>query len=420
MIRPGQSARRQTAKIAALAAAAVLCGAAPVRAQTSTPADPDLSTEQMRRAGPFHVRPFALLKDVGYDDNIRFDARTRQGDGTATTGGGLEALLLAGDRGGLRLSQELDYVAFQRNTDLDHWNGHTRARGILLLRGLLLSLEDQFDSVRERPIAEIDERLRRKNDAVTAGLRTLGRGRLGLETYVRGEHIDYASDNPVIEDSVRLLNRDEATLSVLGRVRVLPKTTFILEGVVSSITFEDRAQGRDTGKRAILTGFRLDPSASVQGDFKVGPMVFEARDRPGTDYHGLAGEGHLGTRLGRAARLKGTFDRNVAFSTLQSNFYFVSTSWSAAYEQFFSRRMSGELAYGRTLNHYPIEVAPSGPDPFQGVRDDRVTDYRATLRYRTNTQMTIEASAYHLNRDSTDDFYDRVRNFYTFGTTYSF
>ncbi len=34
--------------------------------------------------------------------------------------------------------------------------------------------------------------------------------------------------------------------------------------------------------------------------------------------------------------------------------------------------------------------------------------------------MTIEASAYHLNRDSTDDFYDRVRNFYTFGTTYSF
>ncbi len=358
MIRPGQSARRQTAKIAVLAAAAVLCGAAPVRAQTSTPADPDLSTEQMRRAGPFHVRPFALLKDAGYDDNIRFDARTRQGDGTATTGGGLEALLLAGDRGGLRLSQELDYVAFQRNTDLDHWNGHTRARGILLLRGLLLSLEDQFDSVRERPIAEIDERLRRKNGAVTAGLRTLGRGRLGLETYVRGERIDYASDNPAIAGSVRLLNRDEATLSVLGRVRVLPKTTFILEGVVSSITFEDRAQGRDTGKRAILTGFRLDPSASVQGDFKVGPMVFEARDRPGTDYHGLAGEGHLGTRLGRAARLKGTFDRNVAFSTLQSNFYFVSTSWSAAYEQFFSRRMSGELAYGRTLNHYPIEVAP--------------------------------------------------------------
>ena len=421
MLRPGRSARRQTARVAALAAAVVLCVAAPGRAQTAAaPVDPDLSAEQMRRAGPFHVRPFALLKDVGYDDNIRFDGRTRQGDSTATAGGGLEALLLAGDRGGLRLMQELDYVAFQRNTDLDHWNGHARARGILLLRRFLVSLEDQFDSVRERPIAEIDERLRRKNDALTAGLRTLGRGRLGLETYLRGERIDYASDNPLIADSLRLLNRDEATLSVLGRVRVLPKTTFILEGVVSSIRFEDRAQGRDTSKRALLPGFRLDPSASIQGDLKAGPMVFEARDRSGSDYHGLVGEGHLSTRLGRAARLKGTFDRNVAFSTLQSNLYFISTSWSAAYEQYFSRRVSGEVGYGRTLNHYPIEVAPSGADPFQGIRDDRLTDYRATVRYRANTQMTIEASAYRLSRDSTDDFYDRVRNFYTFGTTYTF
>ena len=186
MLRPGRSARRQTAKTAALAAAVVLCGAAPARAQVSaTPVDPDLSTEEMRRAGPFHVRPFALLKDVGYDDNIRFDGQTREGDSTATAGGGLEALLLAGDRGGLRLSQELDYVAFQRNTNLDHWNGHARARGILLLRRFLVSLEDQFDTVRERPIAEIDERLRRKNDAVTAGLRTLGRGQLHLHQSLR-------------------------------------------------------------------------------------------------------------------------------------------------------------------------------------------------------------------------------------------
>ena len=119
-------------------------------AADAAPIDPDLSTEKMVRAGPFHVRPFLILKDIGYDDNVRFEAQTREGDATATAGGGLDALILAGDRGGLRLSQEVDYVAFQTQTELNHWNGSARARGILLLKGLQLSLEDQFRSERER------------------------------------------------------------------------------------------------------------------------------------------------------------------------------------------------------------------------------------------------------------------------------
>ncbi len=411
----------RTARIAALAAAAVLCAGPAARAQApATPVDPDLSTEGTRRVGPFHLRPFAVLKDVGYDDNIRFDAQTRAGDTTATTGGGVDALLLAGDRGGLRLFQELDYVAFQKNTDLDHWNGHARARGVLVLRRLLLSLEDRYDSIRERPTADIDERVRRKNDALTAALRTLGRGRLGLEAYARAERIDYASDDAVIAGSVERLNRDEGTLSVLGTLRVLPKTTFVLEGLVSSSVFEEKALGSDSNKRAALAGFRFDPSASIQGDFKIGPMTLLARDRDGADYHGAVGEGHLGTRLGHAARLKGAFERDVTFSIFQGNLYFVGTSWSAAYEQFFSRRLRGELSYGRTLNHYPEEVVPGGADPFQGIRDDRLTDYHATVRYRVRPEMSIEVTAYHVLRDSTDDFYDRVRNFYTFGTVYNF
>ena len=417
MIRQGHSATMRSAKAAALAAVAIVCGGAQAPA---SPVDPDLSTEQMHRAGPFHLRPFALLKDLGYDDNIRFDARSREGDSTATAGGGVDALLLAGDRGGLRLFQELDYVAFQRNTDLDHWNGRSRARGILLLKRLLLSLEDQFRSERERPTAEIDVRLRRANNVVTGALRTLSRGRLGIEAYARGERIEYASGDPTQEDAVARLSREEGTLSLLGRVRVLPKTTLTLEGVATSVVFDNRSDGRDTRKRALLSGFRFDPTASLQGDFKVGPLVLEARDRPGEDYRGIAGEGHLSARLGRAARVKATFDRDVVFSILADNLYFVSTSWSAAYEQYFSRRVSGEVSYGRTLDHYPLEVARDGPEAFQGTRNDRLIEVRATVRCRVNPTMAIEAMAYRLSRDSTDDFFDRVRNFYTFGTTYSF
>lgn len=421
MSHPGLKGKPRYRCIAALAALLVPASArAAPPAWDGPPIDPDLSTEKMVRAGPFHVRPFVLLKDIGYDDNVRFESQTREGDATATAGGGLDALILAGDRGGLRLFQEFDYVAFQTQTGLNHWNGSARARGILLLKRLQLSLEDQFRSDLERPGAEIDQRVRRENNALTAALKTTGRGRLGLEGYARGERIDYATDDAALEPAIGRLNRDEATVSVAGRLRVLPKTTLLLEGRVSRIDFEDRGAGRDARKRAFLPGVRFHPSAHVQGELRAGPLVLDARDRPGSDYRGLVGEGHLATRLGRAARLKGTFSRDVQFSTLADNLYYVGTSWSGAYEQFFSRRLSGEISYGRSLNHYPMEVTRAGVVPFQGIRDDRFSDCRATVRYRPNPRMTMEAGAWRLDRDSTDDFYDRVRNFFTLGSTYSF
>jgi len=417
--RPAGSGRRLPGAALACALAA-WTGATAGTQGSPPPADPDLSTEGMRRAGPFQLRPFAVLKDVGYDDNIRFEAHAREGDSTATAGAGLDAVLLAGDRGGLRLFQEADYVTFQKNTDLDHWNGSARARGVLLLKRAALSLEERYASDRERPSSEIDQRIRRDNNAVTAGFRTLGRGRLGLKSYLRDERIDYSTDDPTLGDIGALLNRDETTLSVIGEVKVLPKTTFTLEGAVSSIAFDDRTQDRDTRKRALLPGFRFDPTAAVQGDLRAGPLVMTALDRDGSDYHGIVGDGHLTTRVGRAGRVKTGFDRNVEFSTLGDNVYYVGTQWSAAYEQFFSRRVSGEVYYSRGFNHYPKEVMSVSSPGVLLIHDDRLTTWQTTVRYRTNPQMTIGITASRVTRDSTDDFYDRTRSFYTFGTSYSF
>jgi hypothetical protein len=374
----------------------------------------------MRRAGPFHIRPFASLKDVGYDDNVRFEAEHREGDGTATAGAGFDAVLLMGDRGGLHLTQEFDYVAFQRNTDINHWNGAARARGVLLLKRAVVSLEERYTSDRERPSGEIDQRVRRANNAVTASVRTLGQGRLTVKSYLRDDRIEYTTDDPALGNVGARLNRDETSLSVIGEVKLLPKTTFTLEGAVSSIAFDDTTQARDTRKRALLPGFHFDPTAAAQGELRAGPLVMTALDRDGGDYHGIVGDGHLTTRVGHGGRVKTGFARNVEFSTLGDNLYYVGNQWSAAYEQFFSRRLSGEVLYGRGLNHYPKEVPSATTPGLRLIRDDHLSTRQVTVRYRTNPEMTIELSVYHVTRDSTDDFYDRSRNFYTFGTTYSF
>jgi hypothetical protein len=398
-----------------------LCLALPARAATVGGApDPDLSTEGTRRAGPFHLKPVLFLKDVGYDDNIRFDSQENEGDTTGTAGASLQALLLTADRGGLVLSQEVDYVAFSRNTDLNHWNGFTRARGIFLLKSLEVSLEDRFASVRERPNTEIDQRLRSHDNALTAAIRTRSASRLGMRAYLRHERIDYSSEDSGYSQNADNLDRDETALSVVSEMRLLPKTTFLLEGLVERIEFTDPDQRGSHRAVSILPGVRFDPSATLQGEIKVGVKSFNAIESTDADTRLTVGEAHLATRLGHAARLKLEYSRDLVYSVVEGNLYFVGTEGSAAVEQFFSRRLSGEVLYGRGSNRYPVAIAATATDPFAGIRDDRITRYQISLRYRVSDQLAIVASGSRLLRDSTDDLFDRTRNLYAFGSTYGF
>jgi hypothetical protein len=384
------------------------------------PADADLATEGMRRLGPFYLRPFVTLKDVGYDDNVRLEAQEREGDATATAGGGLDAVLLTGDRGGARFFNSLDYVTFARNTDLAHWNGRARARGVLLMKTITLSLEDDFVSVRERPNTEVDLRLRRENNAVTAALKSLSEGRLNVKSYLRSERIDYTSEETTGDAEAQRLDRDERSIALAGELEVLPKTTLTAEGAIRRIEFINNIEGRDSRETSFLLGLRFDPSASLQGWFRVGKANLSLPNHPEDDFRGTVGEGQLSKRLGNFARIKTTFARGTEFSTLAENAYYVGTTWTAAYEQLLTRRLTGELLYGRGKNHYPEPVTRTGPPLFQGIRDDRLTTYQAGVRFRVGEQMAIVARAYRMVRDSTDGFYDRERNVYTFGTTYSF
>src|SRR5438132_11691038 len=98
---PGCGPRRA---LAALWVAVSLSAAfATASADGVPPPDPDLSTTDMRRVGPFRLRPLLLLKDVGYDDNVLFEEQQPHGDTTATLGASLDALLRGGHRGGLRM-----------------------------------------------------------------------------------------------------------------------------------------------------------------------------------------------------------------------------------------------------------------------------------------------------------------------------
>lgn len=384
------------------------------------PVDPDLSTKQLKRAGPFHIQPVLLLNDVGYDDNVRIDSANPEGSTTATLGMGLNSLLLAGDRGGLRMYQEIGYTAFGSDAELNHWDALSRARGILLLKKALLSIENDFSYRRQRPNTEIDQRVRLRNNIVQTTARTLTKGFLGGRGFLKYDKFDYGSDDLDISVGQERLNRTEKSVGGAMEFHILPKTTFLVEGILMNIDFDDDTEGRDSHIDTILVGFEFDPSATIQGAFMIGQAELVSPARPVSNTQETVGEAELSVRMGARSLGRGTFQRDLVFSIFQENLYYIGTYWTAAYEYFFSRRISGELMYGEGSNDYPLEVIRGGTAPFQGFRTDEFTQYQITLRYRISNLASIQAKAYRLVRDSTDDFWDYSRNFYAFGYSYAF
>ena len=411
---PRRRAARCAVGVACLLPAAGACLAA------EPPPDPDLAVDGMRRVGPIHLRPFVTLKDAGYDDNVRLEASDRQGDATATIGGGFDAVLLQADRGGVHLSDEADYVSFANNPDLAHWNGHGRGRGILLLNRVALSLEDDFATERERPSSEIDLRLRSRDNRLTAAAALLPRRRLRLRGFARDERIGFSSEEPGAADVAARLGRRETTVGVSGGLAVLPRTTIVAEGQVKRILFSDDAVGGDGRETAARLGLDFDPTGVLQGSVRVGRTSLVLADRPRDDFHGLTGEARLTARLGHHARVRATWQRGTEFSYVAANPYYAATLWTAGYEQALARRLSGEVAYGRGRNAYPEPVLLTGPPERVGLLADRLTTYEAGLSFRTIRGWSIAARAGRLVRDSTDDFHDRSRTVYGVTSTYEF
>ncbi|HXI03318.1 MAG TPA: outer membrane beta-barrel protein [Candidatus Saccharimonadales bacterium] len=417
-------------RILLLTLIAICFGHSPAPAQQpDAPRDPDLRTEGLRKVGPFRLAPYFHLRDVGYDDNVFFEASRSQGDYTATAVPGLRALLLTGDRGGVVLDSEAAWVAFRDNSQLDHWNGKVRARGILLLRSALVSVSDRFQSVRERPANEIDTRVRSNSNLVSAEVRTQRSGRFGGRAAISRDAIRYVSGEDIDNLKARL-DRNRQTLALTGELRVHPRTTAFLEVSFDDVNFRNPDVIRDTRSVSLLPGVRFDPTAPVQGELKAGVIDLNAPPSmtvpdpsdpnatirtPARDYRGFAGEGALSVRMGHAARVKLTGARELPFSIVENNLYAVQTDWSAAFEQFLSRRFSVELKEARSLYHYPEKVPDSRGNLID--RDDRLRIYGLSFNYRLGDRTGLTVSAQRQRRDSSDETLDRTRNFISFGTT---
>ncbi|MBI4169052.1 MAG: outer membrane beta-barrel protein [Acidobacteria bacterium] len=372
--------------------------------------DPDMKTERARRLGPFHVQPYFLVRQMGYDDNVLLAGGEGDGAFTATLGPGARAILKLGGRAALLLAEELDFVYIADHPELNHLNNGLRAKADYLLGPFVLYADSRRNSSRERLNAEVDFRVRTVSVGHAVGFRGDLSSRLSAGMQVARQDLRFGTgadpeevlaggaDRQAQLLALRELSRTESGVTASVGYRVLPKTTVALEGWIGRADFDDPASGRDTRDRRLSLQITMAPSAALTGSVKVGRLRLKALQRDDPGFTGFVGEGSLRFRLSGRSSARVRYGRSVAFSTFGENLYFVATGWRLTYAHHLSRRWSFELEHGRDTNDYPLPLL-QGP-AVRLRRDDVTIDAASGLLWvKEGTRLGLRVE--HWSRDST-------------------
>ena len=409
---------RRGALALALRVALVAVVTGPLSAATEDP-DPDFSLENTVQAGPFHLAPFFVIKNFGYDNNVRLVAEERTGDYTMTLGPGVRAIIPFSRRAALAVREEIDYAYFARDTDLSHVNNQIRAKLHVYLRDITLFTDGQQDSIRDRPNNEIDFRIR---STITAGkfgmtYRPSDRGQVDLYLSKIGLRYDSGSvDTAGVSDPntdpdelgdliATSLERDESIVGATGRLRIRPRTSLLFDLRTGRIDFDNAVPERDSSTNTMMAGLEFDPSGSVKGFIKAGYRHLSPVDDSVFDgYSGLIADMALSARVFGRGEVRATYLHDTGFSILGDNLYYILDQRGLSYEHFINSRLSLEPGLELQDIKYPVSFGP------QVFRNDDIRTTQVTVRYRLGPSLRLGLTVGRWRRDSTFDNEDATRS----------
>ena len=372
--------------------------------------------------GPFRVRPFFLLKGLGYDSNVFLEDATATSDFAAAPEVGIRMFSLLRNRGVVQIEELLDYVWYATNADLNHFNNAFQARGAYYMRRGYAFAELRTLSLKERPSSEIDYRIRRRERLIGAGWRFVW-PKSSLQFRLGRDLFDYEAGTEAGQSIPPALNRVEQVITVSGTKRIRPKTDLLLEWEARQIDFTEAAGSfNDSRSRRLSAGFQFDPSAFIQGAVKVGLQNLVPDDPSREGFHGPVGEGILIYRVSGRTSFEMRARRAVQFTTAPNNIYYTDQGYGATLTQALSDRVAGEIGIDREKIEFPVETTVCNPDLgscdqlsdpgfVTGFRTDKIPAYFAGASYRMSnlSKIGLRVGVWERNSAPPFEFLNRHR-----------
>ncbi len=326
-----------------LLAFVLLCAAAPAVAQDAAP-DP-FQTARFRFGG-VALSPGVTVTNFGWDSNVFNSWDDPQGDFTFTVTPQTDVWVRMGPTR-LKAHGSLGYVYFQEFASERSWNTDDSIRFEVPLIHFRPFVGYSYLNTRDRPGYEIDDRVRRTENAVFAGIDLPITRKTTFGVAFNRKTTDYAEGETFQGNSLRFsYNRSTDVYTGSVRYALTPLTTLLLDTDYVVETF-DYEKIRDSAGIRVVPGVEFKPFALISGSAKVGFRQLDFKNPAIPDYTGPVATVNLGYTLMGMTRFGVQVDRDVLYSFEQTQPYYVLTGIVGTITQGLSRSVGRAGAHRR-------------------------------------------------------------------------
>jgi len=192
-----------------------------------------------------------------------------------------------------------------------------------------------------------------------------------------------------------ILDHTENTARITFAFQMRPKTRALIELNYGENDFDNPASDLNSRSYKALLGAEFDPSAIIQGIFKIGYKYLIFPSSNVEDYLGLAGFASLKYRFADRLSFLFSYNRDTYYSYFA--YYYISDLYGGLITFYLTDRVGIDLGYTIVDNKYPLrEVAEND------IIYHRIILYRLGFRYRLSDGLTTGiAGAYRDRRSNT-------------------
>ena len=349
------------------------------------------------RIGPLYATPRLELREIGFDSNVFNQPVDPIGDFTWTLVSGARLALPIRRRALVVGNVSADLVYYQQMASQRSVDPSTSLRVTGFLRRATLFAEGSYVSTSQRQNQEIDARAQRTEIAGQAGIdvrltRTLAAGVFG-----RSARHEYAEAEFFRDVSLRqALAVDVRNVGATVNYALTPKTTLggRVEFQRDSFPFTPL---KDSRSARVVTTVEFNPRALVSGSASVGFRQVRFLNDLLPDYRVLVGAAALRYSLRSTTTFTLTLDRDLQYSYLETEPYFISNGIGASIR----RQLFGSFdsTLGAQWFRYRYADSLLSRPPAAQPRVDVTHNYSADIGYRVG-RSRIGVGLSYWTRDS--------------------
>lgn len=321
--------------------------------------------------GPISIYPTLALVDIGTDSNVFNDGTGAKDDYTFTFQSRVTTVL-SGGANRLMFLTGSDLVWFRTYKDQRSSNAQYALRADLTWSRFKPYVSADRLRTRARPNAEIDARARRTERSLQAGIDYVVSPITSITASARVDDSNYEDGEKF--RGVELgdaLSRSGRTVNAGMKFALTPFTTMVMVGEVQQDRFREH-HFRDSNSFRLAPALELTREAAISGRVAAGYRQFQPVDKTQPDYRGLTMQAALVYNLLGFTTFDLLVNRDVSYSYLDTEAFFLSTGARLAVTQRVAGPfdLRGSVQRDRLAYRWHDELTPSASSvPRRDIED---------------------------------------------------